>query len=65
MPDVVVADNGTLVGLALITPAAKDWAAEHLPADAPRLGHVVYVEPRFVAAITDGMADDGLEVRTN
>ena len=62
MSDVKLSYHGTLVGLALNTPAAIEWADEHLPDDAPRMGKIVYAEPRYVDHIVDGMRNDGLEV---
>jgi hypothetical protein len=62
MTDVIVSNEGSLIGLELNTPGAIEWAAERLPDDAPRLGNIVYIEPRYVADILHGMCVDGLVV---
>jgi hypothetical protein len=62
MADVLSSFDGSLIGLALNTPAAIEWGAEHLPDDAPRLGNIVYVECRYAEDIVLGMREDGLDV---
>jgi hypothetical protein len=58
--DFSIEDHGSLVLLRVKTDAAKEWANEHLPEDAMHFGGAVVVEPRYVADILDGIANDGL-----
>lgn len=60
--DVSVSNYGSLVGLTISTPAAREWTDEHLPEDAQWMGNTVYVEPRYVDHIIAGMRGDGLHV---
>ena len=60
--DVDIINHGSLIGFTLLSDAAKDWADEHLPNDAPRMGLTVFVEPRYAEAIREGMEGDGLVV---
>ena len=39
------------------------WIAEHLPADAMRLGDAVAVEWRYIGDVVGGAIADGLRVR--
>lgn len=43
-----------------LTRAACTWIAEHLPADALRLGSAVAIEWRYIGEIGSGAIDDGL-----
>jgi hypothetical protein len=60
MTDVSVLNEGSIFLLTPLSPFARDWFAEHLPDDAQHFGAAVVVEPRYVADILDGMAQDGL-----
>lgn len=60
--DVKVENHGTIVLLRLNTQAAHDWALDNIDGEAHRFGGAVVVEPRYVAAIVDGMRADGLGV---
>ena len=42
------------------TEAANDWAEEHLPQDAQRLGRGIAVEHRYIFPILEGILRDGL-----
>jgi len=63
-------DDFTLVGrpgdtvFSLIpnTPAAEQWATEHLPEDAQHFGRGICVEHRYMGAILEGILSDGLKV---
>jgi hypothetical protein len=56
--------DGSIGLLTPLTPAAHDWADEHLPEDRMLWGkHSIVVEPRYVGAILEGIAEDGLTVR--
>jgi hypothetical protein len=46
-----------------LTPVAYDWFAEHLPADALRLGDAVALEWRYIGYVVGGAIADGLSVR--
>lgn len=54
-------NHGSIVILNALTPAATDWAENHLPEDALRWGNGYVIEPRYLAPILDGILEDGLE----
>jgi hypothetical protein len=58
--DFRLADHGSICLLYPLTPAAREWAAEHLPTDAFWCGAGMVIEPRYVAPIVDGIQADGL-----
>lgn len=60
--DVDVVNHGSLVGFTLLSDAAREWAEENLPEDAPRMGPTIYVEHRYADDIRNGMEGDGLIV---
>jgi hypothetical protein len=52
---------GDTVGLVVpITEPAELWLAEHVAADAARVGRALVVEHRYIRALLAGMADAGL-----
>ncbi len=62
--DIVLHDHGSIVVLTGTSSNGTCWLLEHLDPDAPRWGvNGWVVEPRYVAAITDAAAEDGLELR--
>jgi hypothetical protein len=58
--DFEISGRGTVYLLHPLTRAAHTWIAEHLPADAMRLGDV---EWRYIGEIVGGAIADGLQVR--
>jgi hypothetical protein len=64
-PDFSFQNHGSICILTPLTPAAKDWFSEHLPADNPETqfwaGGIV-IEPRCVPDIVSGIQSDGLSV---
>ncbi len=58
--DINIGNHGSLFLLTPLTPTGREWVDEHLPEDALWFGNGVAVEPRYVEAILQGMADDGL-----
>jgi len=59
--DFVVDDHGSIVILTPSTDEAKAWCNEHLPDDHMTFGQEgIVVEPRYIGAILDGAAEDGL-----
>jgi len=60
--DVQFRNHGSIWLAQPLTAAAGDWIAEHIPEDAQYWGDAVVIEPRYVAAIAEGMANDGLEI---
>ena len=60
--DFEISGGGSVYLLHPLTPAARDWIAEHLPADAMRLGDAVAVEWRYIGDIVGGAIGDGLQV---
>jgi hypothetical protein len=61
--DIVIRDHGSIVMLHALTPAAHSWLVDHTQEDAQWFGEALAVEPRYVADIVNGAADDGLVVR--
>lgn len=62
MADLSIENEGNIFMLRGLSEAGKAWIAEHIPADAQRLGDAVAVEHRFIADIAQGAVNDGLEV---
>jgi hypothetical protein len=63
LPDVLVIDHGSLIGMTPMSDAGRSWMREHIPDDAQWLGRQLMVEPRYAPAIMEGMQDAGLELR--
>jgi hypothetical protein len=61
--DLEISGGGTVYLLHPLTPAAHAWIAEHLPADALRLGDAVAVEWRSTGGVVGGAISSGLQVR--
>ena len=62
--DFEVQNHGTIFLLLPLTQNARDWVADHIPADAQWSGRrAVVVEHRFIADIVDGFLADGLTRR--
>jgi hypothetical protein len=59
--DINVTDHGSIVLLTGASDAGADWLASNI-GHAMRFGAAYVVEPRYVSAIVDGMAADGLTV---
>jgi hypothetical protein len=60
-PDVLVANEGTVFTFCPLTPAAKEWVAENVQAEAYQwFGNVLVVEHRFAWGLAAGMTDAGL-----
>ena len=60
-PDVLVENAGTVFTFCPLTPAAKEWVAENVQAEAYQwLGNVLVVERRFAWGLAAGMTDAGL-----
>lgn len=62
MSDISLSNHGSIVILTGVTPEGSVWLEENLDPDAMRWGGGYVVEPRYVGAITDGAANDGLEM---
>jgi hypothetical protein len=63
MCDIRVTNHGSIVILTGESDEGMNWLNDHLPLDAMRWGGCGFaVEPRYVEAITDGAADDGMEL---
>lgn len=60
--DFETSDHGSVVLLTPHTEAAREWAGEYLPDDAPRFGHAYAVEHRYIDDIVAGIQSDGLTV---
>jgi hypothetical protein len=61
--DFEISGGGTVYLLHPLTHEAHDWVAEHLPADALRLGDAVAIEWRYIGQVFGGAIADGLRVR--
>lgn len=53
-------NHGSIVAMAPITPAARDWCLENLSSEVMMLGNFYAIEPRYFGAIVEGFTDDGL-----
>lgn len=60
--DVTIISHGSIIGFTPGTDAGEAWLAKHLPHDVQCLGTTRFCEPRYAAAIVDGMISDGLTV---
>ena len=58
--DLQFSDHGSVWLMKPLTEAGREWIAEHIPAEAPRLGDAVSIEPRFVEYVAMGAMGDGL-----
>jgi hypothetical protein len=63
--DVRMVGAGSVVLFLLLTAAARAWVEAHVNGDRQILGIGLAVEPRYVAALAAGMADDGLVVKSD
>jgi hypothetical protein len=61
--DFEISGGGAVYLLHPLTHAANAWIAEHLPADAMRLGEAIAVEWRYIGEVVGGAIGDGLQVR--
>lgn len=60
--DFQVSGGGTIYLLTPISKAAREWANDHLPADAQTLGAAIAAEHRYIGDIVNGIQGDGLTV---
>jgi hypothetical protein len=60
--DLRATDFGSIWLLTPLSEAGREWCDEHLPENALTWGSSVVVEPRYVADIVLGAADDGLVI---
>jgi len=60
--DFMIHGGGTVYLLTPVSQRGEDWATEHLPADAQRLGSGIAVEHRYIQAIAEGIHGDGLKI---
>jgi hypothetical protein len=60
--DFLLYGGGTVYLLTPVSQRGEEWATEHLPADAQRLGSGVAVEHRYIQDIADGFQCDGLNI---
>jgi hypothetical protein len=63
LPDLTVANFGSIFLLTPESELGREWVAQHLPADATTwgLGSIV-VEHRYIGDIVQGAQQDGLKV---
>lgn len=60
--DFTVQDEGSIVVVTPVTPAAKTWVAAHIPDDAQRWCGGVVIEQRYAFDVLEGIVNDGLVV---
>lgn len=60
--DFTVTDHGSIILLRPLTPEARDWVDEYLPADAQWHGRAIAVERRYFEDIYDGLTSAGLTI---
>jgi hypothetical protein len=60
MTDFLFRQDGSIALLTPRTEAAREWAGEHLPADAMTWGGAIVIEPRYVHDILTGILRDSL-----
>ncbi len=65
IPHFLVESHGSVWTLLPLSQEARDWASEHLPDQAPVLGRQYVIEHRYIGAIVEGAANDGLRVRVH
>lgn len=61
--DFAVENHFSIFLLRPLSDAAREWIAEHIPADAQFWGSAVVVEPRCIGDIVRGARADGLVLR--
>jgi hypothetical protein len=63
MNDFKIDHHGSIVILFAQTDEARAWVDEHLPAERMTWGcHGTVIEPRYIADIMAGIADEGLTI---
>lgn len=63
MTDFLFSDHGSVTILTALTAAANEWIDAHLPEDRQTWGPCgTVIEPRYAAAIIEGLQADGLTV---
>jgi hypothetical protein len=60
--DLTFANHGSIFTMDPVTDAGREWIAEHIPEDAQTWGNAIVIEHRYVRAIYEGAAADGLDV---
>lgn len=62
-PDVEFLNNGSIMLVVPLTPAAKEWVADNLALEGWQwMGNAFACEPRYAGDLAQGMADAGLVV---
>src|SRR4051812_14554372 len=64
-PDVRIIDGGSVLLFVLLTAEARAWVEAHVSDDRQMLGTGLAVEPRYAAALADGMAGDNLIIEAD
>lgn len=60
--DFDVNNQGSIVLLTPMTPAAHEWVETHLPDDALTFGPSIAIEHRYAEDILEGIVQDGLSL---
>jgi hypothetical protein len=55
-------NHGSIALLLPLSPEAEAWVNEHIAKDAMHFNGAVVIEPRYVAAIVEGIREEGMEV---
>jgi hypothetical protein len=62
MPDVTIANHGSIFTFTPHSPAAHCWIEDNVDADAPWWGGALAVEARYAPDLAAGMEAEGLEI---
>jgi hypothetical protein len=62
MPDVTVANHGSIFTFTPHSEAAREWITDNVDDDAPWWAGALAVEPRYARDLAAGMQAAGLEV---
>jgi hypothetical protein len=63
MADVRVIQNGSMIGLHMLTDDAEAWMADNVATEPWQwMGKILWVDYRMAGAVIEGMQDENLEV---
>lgn len=65
MTDLSFVHCGSTCLIRVHTEAGQDWCAENLPDEAVQWTGAIVVKPRYLQAIADGAASDGLTISSD
>jgi hypothetical protein len=63
MPDFLIADHGSIITIAPVSEAARDWIDESVASEPWQwLGGALCVHHRYASNLIEGIADEGFDV---